>query len=168
MARRIATMLAAAVAAAVLPRAASADVGDVAQIRSLEARLAAAVEAKDVDAVMRCYAPGNRLVVFDVAPPRQYVGAAAYRKNWQGFFATVKGRPQFAIRDLYVEADDDLAYSHSIEHASGIDTRGKRFDLVVRVTEIYRKIAGRWLIVHEHSSVPVDLMTDKPDLSSKP
>jgi hypothetical protein len=27
---------------------------------------------------------------------------------------------------------------------------------------------GRWLIIHEHVSVPVDLDTGKPDLSSKP
>jgi ketosteroid isomerase-like protein len=26
---------------------------------------------------------------------------------------------------------------------------------------VYRKIEGKWLIVHEHVSVPVDLTTDK-------
>ena len=41
-------------------------------------------------------------------------------------------------------------------------------DLTVRVTDVYKKIKGKWLIVHEHVSVPVDLDTDKPDLQSKP
>ena len=38
----------------------------------------------------------------------------------------------------------------------------KRIDLVVRLTRVYRKIKGRWLIEHEQVSVPVDLDTDKP------
>jgi hypothetical protein len=38
----------------------------------------------------------------------------------------------------------------------------------VRVTDVYQKIRGLWFIVHEHVSVPVDLETDQPDLSSKP
>jgi ketosteroid isomerase-like protein len=167
--RRIVTRIAAtALFLAVPPAAAKAGGGDVAQIEALEARFAAAVKAKDVDAIMGFYVPTRRLVVFDVAPPRQYIGAAAYRKNWEGFFATVKGLPKFTISDLFVAADRNLAYSHSIQHVSGTDTRGKAFDLTVRVTEVYRRIGGVWLIEHEHVSVPVSLETDKPDLASKP
>jgi hypothetical protein len=33
---------------------------------------------------------------------------------------------------------------------------------------LYKKIRGKWLIVHEHVSVPVDLDTGKADLSFKP
>jgi len=36
------------------------------------------------------------------------------------------------------------------------------------VTDIYRKINGKWLIIHEHISVPVDLTTNKADLAAKP
>ncbi len=63
---------------------------DDAQIRALESRFAAALNAKDVDAIMKAYVPGESLVVFDVVPPRQYVGAAAYRKDWEGFLAQLK------------------------------------------------------------------------------
>jgi len=38
----------------------------------------------------------------------------------------------------------------------------------VRVTDVYRKVGGAWLIVLEHVSVPVDLGTGKGDLASKP
>jgi ketosteroid isomerase-like protein len=38
----------------------------------------------------------------------------------------------------------------------------------VRVTDGYRKIAGKWLIALEHISVPVDLKTGKASLSAKP
>jgi ketosteroid isomerase-like protein len=53
-----------------------------ADIRALEDRFVAALKAKDVDAIMKVYAPDQTLIVFDVVPPRQYVGAAAYRKDW--------------------------------------------------------------------------------------
>jgi ketosteroid isomerase-like protein len=48
------------------------------------------------------------------------------------------------------------------------DKEGKQVQLAVRVTDVYRKSQGKWLIIHEHVSVPVDLATGKPDVLSKP
>jgi ketosteroid isomerase-like protein len=157
-----------AIALALLPAAADAGAGDVAQIKALEGRFAAAFNAKDVDAIMKIYVPGESLFVFDLVPPRQYVGAAAYRKDWESFLATLKGPVKFEISGLEIAADRSLGYSHSIQHVSGTDANGKPVDVTVRVTDVYRKVRGRWLIAHEHVSVPVDLGTGKPDLSSKP
>jgi len=158
----------AAAALCSLPSAGFANASDVAKIRALEARYTAAFNAKNLDAIMKVYVPGKSLFVFDVVPPRQYVGAAAYRKDWEDFLAIFKGPLKFAISDLAIMAGRTLAYSHSIQRVSGTDTKGKPIDLTVRVTDVYRKIGGRWLIVHEHVSVPVDLATGKPDLMSKP
>jgi ketosteroid isomerase-like protein len=157
-----------AIALSVLPLAARAGAGDVAQIKALEGRFAAAFNAKDIGAIMKVYAPGPGLFVFDVVPPRQYVGADAYKKDWQSFLATFKGPVKFTISDLSVGAGRTFGYSHSIQTVSGTDKDGKPIDLTVRVTDVYRKIAGHWRVVHEHVSVPVDLATDKPDLTSKP
>ena len=145
---------------------ARADAG--ADIRALEERFVAAFKAKDVDAIMKVYAPDQTLVVFDVVPPRQYVGAAAYRKDWQTFFGSFEGPITVELTDLDVAADRNLAYSHSIQRVAGTDKQGKKLDLTVRVTDVYKKARGRWLIIHEHVSVPVDLDAGKPDLSSKP
>ena len=139
-----------------------------ADIGALEDRFVAAFKAKDVDAIMKLYAPGQGLVVFDVIPPRQYVGAAAYRKDWQNFLGGFNGPITVELTDLDVGADRNLAYSHSIQRVTGTDKQGKKLDLTVRVTDVYQKIRGRWYIVHEHVSVPVSLDTDKPDLTSKP
>jgi len=139
-----------------------------ADIRALENRFVAAFKAKDPDAIMKVYAPDQTLVVLDVVPPRQYVGAAAYRKDWQTFFDSFDGPLTVELTDLDVAADRNLAYSHSIQHVAGTDKQGKKLDLTVRVTDVYKKAHGRWLIVHEHVSVPVDLDTGKPDLASKP
>jgi uncharacterized protein (TIGR02246 family) len=137
-------------------------------IRGLEDRFVAAFKAKDVDAIMKVYAPGQTLVVFDVVPPRQYVGAAAYRKDWQTFLGSFDGPIAVDLTDLDIGVDRSLAYSHSIQRVTGTDKQGKKLDLTVRVTDVYQKTRGRWFIVHEHVSVPVDLDADKPDLSSKP
>src|ERR1700736_5862933 len=61
------------------------------EIRALEERFATAFCAKDVTAIMKNYAPGNELFVFDVSVPRQYVGFDAYKKDWEDFFATFPG-----------------------------------------------------------------------------
>ena len=139
-----------------------------ADIRALEDRFIAAFKAKDLDAIMKVYAPDRTLVVFDVVPPRQYVGAAAYRKDWQAFLGNFDDPITVELTDLGVAADRNLAYSHSIQHVAGTDKQGKKLDLTVRVTDVYKKAHGRWEIIHEHVSVPVDLATDKPDLASKP
>lgn len=139
-----------------------------AEIKALEDQLVAAFKAKNVDAIMKAYAPDETLLVFDVVPPRQYVGAAAYRKDWQQFFDMFDGPIKVELSDLDIVADHNHAYSHSIQRVAGTDKAGKPIDVTVRVTDVYHKTKGHWQIVHEHVSVPVDLATGKPDLSSKP
>jgi uncharacterized protein (TIGR02246 family) len=140
--------------------------GDEAAIRAVEARFATAFNAKDVDAIMKVYAPD--VFVFDVVPPRQYAGAAAYRKDWEGLMTGFKGPLKFELTDLAVDVDGPVAWSHSIQRVTGTDPTGKPSDMTVRVTDVYRKTADGWRIVQEHVSVPVDLETGKPDLQSRP
>ena len=156
------------VALSMMSFGAPARADDRAEIRALEERFVAAMKAKDLDAIMKVYAPGRTLFVFDVIPPRQYVGAAAYRKDWQTFLDTFEGPITVELTDLDAAADRNLAFSHSIQRVAGTDKQGKKLDLTVRVTDVYKKARGRWLIIHEHVSVPVDLDSDKPDLNSKP
>lgn len=145
----------------------AATVDDEAAIRALEERFAAALNAGDIDAMMKNYVPDKSLVVFDVVPPRQHLGADEYRKAWVGFFAHFKSTPKIAITDLGITVDGNLAFSHSIQRVTGTDKQGRPVDRTVRVTDGYRKIAGEWLITLEHVSVPVDLATGKPDFTSK-
>jgi len=157
-------MLALASATAGIAKAAD----DEAEIRALEGSFAAAFNAGDINAMMKHYVPDTSLVVFDVVPPRQHLGAAAYRKAWVSFFAVFEGTPKIAITDLGITVDGNLAFSHSIQHVTGTDKRGHSIDRTVRVTDGYRKIDGTWLIALEHISVPVDLATGKADLASRP
>jgi ketosteroid isomerase-like protein len=140
---------------------------DEAAIRALEKSFTEAFNAGDVDAMMTHYVPDDSLVVFDVVPPRQHLGAKAYRQAWVHFFARFKGTPKIGIADLGISADGQVGFSHSIQHVTGTDQEGRPVDRTVRVTDGYRRVGGNWLIALEHISVPVDLATGKPDLTSK-
>jgi ketosteroid isomerase-like protein len=139
-------------------------------IRALETKFAMAFVAKNVDEIMKFYAPGDQLLVFDLITPRQYAGWDAYKKDWESTFAMMKGTPEFDTKDLSVTTDGKLAWSHSIQHASWTGTDGTPFEMTVRVTDCYKKIDGKWLIVLEHVSVPLDFSGPKPspDMMSKP
>jgi ketosteroid isomerase-like protein len=141
---------------------------DEAAIRALESRFGDAFRGRDVAAIMRLYAPGADLFVFDVGPPRQHVGWDDYRKDWQDGFDAYPGPVGFTISDLSVTVVGTAAYGHSIQKVQYTRKDGSKFDVVVRVSDVYRKLHGRWLIVQEHVSVPVDLDAGIPDLMSKP
>ena len=140
---------------------------DKAQIEALEASFAAAFNAKDIAKIMSCYAHDG-LFVFDVAPPRQHVGWEDYKKDWKSLFVTITGPLTFKISELDVTAVGSVGYAHSIQNLRWTTAGGTAAELTVRVTDVYRKMAGKWLIVQEHVSVPVDLRTGKGDLLSKP
>lgn len=150
-----------------VPKARTA-ANDEAEIRQLIERFAKAVRAKDLNAIMSIYEPGRTLVVFDLVPPMQYLGSDAYQKDWQEFLARYKGAIDFEVRDLSILTGDGVAFSHSLERVSGTLANGQKSDLWVRVTDCYRKIHGKWLITHEHVSVPVDLDNGKAVLDLKP
>jgi len=130
---------------------------DEAAIRALEDRFVAAFNDGDIDAIMKNYVPDSSLVVFDVVPRKQNFGADAYRADWVDFFSHFQGRPKIAITELGITVSGDLGFSHSRQHVTGIDKKGNAVDRWVRVTDGYRKIGGKWLIVLEHVSVPVEL-----------
>ncbi len=147
---------------------AHADSNDIVQIQTLENNLAAAAEARNLDAIMSTYVPDETLFVFDVIPPRQYVGAKAFRKDWDEFLGSTKGPLKYSITDVAVVVVGDVAYGHSIQRIVATGVKGDPLDLTTRVTDVYRKLLGKWMIVQEHISIPVDLDTGKPDYASKP
>jgi ketosteroid isomerase-like protein len=101
---------------------------------------------------MSHYAPD--ILLFDLAPPLQYKGADAYRKNWEEWFATWQGPIGYEIHNLSITAGDGVAFSHSLNRIRGTRTSGEKTDVWVRATACRRKINGKWLITHEHVSVP--------------
>jgi len=97
---------------------------DEADVNASVQHLVAAVNAKDLNGIMAYYSPDESLFVFDALPPRQYVGAAAYRKNWEGFLAAYPGALHAEVTDWKTETEGSLAYGHGIFRTTGPDKDG--------------------------------------------
>jgi len=160
--------VAGAIALFIFARQSSAKESDDAEIRATEAAMIKAFAAKDLDHGLAGYVQDETLFVFDAIPPRQFVGIKAWRANNEGFIAMFQGPLKAEMSDLSVNANGKLGFGHNIQHFSGTDKNGKPIDLTFRVSDGYKKINGKWMIVEEHLSFPVDIATGSADLSSKP
>jgi ketosteroid isomerase-like protein len=142
-------------------------VDDKAGIEALEQQYIKAFNAKDVNAIMAIYAPGDQLFVFDAVPPREYPSWEAYKKDWEGLFAAYPGPITDTMEELSINIVGQVAYAHHVEAGHFSRKDGTGVDVVVRVTDVFRKLNGKWLIVQEHVSFPVDIDSAKADLLSK-
>jgi len=100
--------------------------------------------------------------------PRQYVGASAYRRSWEGLLAEFEGPIKVELSDMVVSADGTIGYGHKIHHVIGTNAHGDKIEITVRISDVYLKQHGDWVIVQEHVSVPLDAKTMTPDLMSRP
>jgi ketosteroid isomerase-like protein len=162
------SLLAIALACAAVPSAARAASADQAQVQVLYAQFAREFRRKDVDGIMSHYVHDTTLFVFDVTPPREHIGWDDYRKDWKAFFRLFRGAPAFDIRELQIVTSGDVAYTRSIQHVRGTLMNKHKADFVVRVTDVLRRANGKWFIVQEHVSVPVNILTGNADLQSRP
>ncbi len=141
---------------------------DEAQIRALLDRWRLAYTHKDLPGVMSIYATGPDLVAYDITPPLQYRGFAAYRKDYQDYFDQFSGALEVEERDVHVSADGDIGYAFGLERVGGVLKSGGKSETWTRFTTIFRKIGGRWYAVHDHISVPTDFATGKSALDPRP
>jgi ketosteroid isomerase-like protein len=155
-----------AIAGSAISSRADAQSNDNAAISALYQQFANAFRQKDLNTIMLPYIHSNTLFVFDVSTPREHVGWDNYRADWKGFFDSIKGKPTFSISELSVTISGDVAYTHSIQSFTG--NMGNLHAMAVRVTDVLRKVNGKWLIVQEHVSVPINFTTLKPDFMSRP
>jgi ketosteroid isomerase-like protein len=121
----------------------------------------AAVRAKDVDRVMAHYAP-EVISFYPAAPPSVFRGAASVRKNWEDWFSVLTGSIGYDITDQHITANGDFAYFHSLNHITSTHASGQPDEFWVRVTVGLKKINGKWLTMHEHVSLPIEMGTGKP------
>ena len=139
-----------------------------AEIRELYDRWAKAFRVHDLDGIMSVYVSGDELMAYDIVPPLQYVGKDKYRKDYEEFLSQYQGPIDIEYRDLRIIAGENVAFIHALERMSGTLKNGQKSDLWVRATSGLRKINGKWLIVHDHISVPADFETGKAALDLKP
>ena len=105
---------------------------------------------------------------FGIVAPLQYKGKDAYRKDYLEFLAQYDGPIHIEYRDTRILSSGDLGIIHALERMTGKLKSGEQSDLWLRATSVVRKIHGKWLIVHDHISVPVDFETGKAVLNLNP
>ena len=149
------------------PQAATAN-KDESEIRAMLDRWAKAFQAHDIEGIMANYAPGDAVVAYDIVPPLQYKGKNAYGKDYAEFLAQYDGPIQVDFRDMRILSSGDVGFVHCLERLTGKLKSGQPSDLWVRYTGGLRKMNGKWLIVHDHVSVPADFETGKASLDLKP
>jgi ketosteroid isomerase-like protein len=119
-----------------------------------------AMHAKDLDRLMALYSPD--IVYFDVVPPLRYVGSAALRGRFSRWFDGYQGPIAMEARDLEIRSSGDIAVAHWLSRAGGTLQNGRTVGVWVRATSCCQRVDHRWLITHEHASVPVDLASGSP------
>ncbi|WP_378741778.1 YybH family protein [Nocardia brasiliensis] len=127
---------------------------DAAEIRGVIDKWVAAFRNRDVAAAMAIHAVDT--VSFDIVPPLRYVGTDDYRKPWEETFENFTGPIEFEVRDLDITIGGDVAFSRSLNRMTGTMADGQPTDFWFRWTACFQKRDGRWLIVHDHTSVPTD------------
>ena len=118
-----------------------------------------AIRARDVDRLMSLYAPD--ILYFDVVPPLRYSGTAALRRRFQQWFDAYKDSLKVESRDFEISASGDIAVAHWLSRVSGTLKNGHEAGFWVRVTSCCQRSNDRWLVTHEHISLPVDVMSGK-------
>jgi uncharacterized protein (TIGR02246 family) len=123
------------------------------QIRTLIERWANAVHAGDMDGVLADHS--DDIVMFDVPPPNEVRGKAAYRDTWPPFFKWQEQGALFEIVSLDVIAGSDVAFAHALLRCGTKEELEKEPDNRLRLTIGLRKQDGRWQVTHEHHSFPL-------------
>jgi ketosteroid isomerase-like protein len=122
------------------------------EVRALLDSRVDACWAKDIDRLMSLYSPD--IVYYDVVPPLQYAGSANVRSNFIRWFNEYDGPIGLETHDLEITTSADVAFAHMLHLASGQPNNGNNNAIWVRSTVCCRKSSGKWLITHEHISIP--------------
>jgi ketosteroid isomerase-like protein len=121
-----------------------------AEVRELVGAEVRAINAKDLKALSDIWAQNDGILMFDVAPPGRFQGWDRIGRQWKDFFERFSDL-QLGIDGLQVGVEGSLAYATYDWTLAGtmgqyaLQDRGQ-------ATAIYRKLDGRWRLVHAHYS----------------
>lgn len=136
------------------------------EIRAIVDERVAAVRTKSTSPLAERQHP--EVIGFNVLPPLQLRGSDAIAEQMQAWFNSYPGDIGYEVRDLNIAADGDVAFCSFLYHVSGTLSDGNTVNMWVRATLGCRRIDGRWLITHDHESVPFDPATGQALITLAP
>jgi ketosteroid isomerase-like protein len=137
-----------------------------ADIRRVVDAQASAVGRGDVDAMVADVA--DDIVSFDVVNPLRRLGGGSVRERAAAWVASFDGPITWDNRDVVITAAGDVAFASMLSRVSGTLKNGTRIDMFFRKTLGLRRRDGRWVITHDHASVPFDPDTGQASLALQP
>ncbi len=135
------------------------------EIRELINNQLAAIRKKDVESILPFYS--EDVIQFDVVNPLRNKGAEGIKKRMEEWFGTFTGEIEMEAIELSISANENIGFIHCLKHVNG-NTKNGKLDMYWRETACFEKIKGKWLITHQHSSVPFDTSNGKASLNLKP
>jgi ketosteroid isomerase-like protein len=127
------------------------------EVRALLDSRSEAIRMKDIDRLMSFYSPD--IVYFDIVPGLRYTGSAALRPRFLEWFDAFQGAIGQEIGDLNISASGDIAVAYMLIRAGGTLKSGQEVGYWVRGTSVFERLNDRWLVTHEHVSLPVDFQS---------
>jgi ketosteroid isomerase-like protein len=122
---------------------------------------------RHINEIMEYFDDTPEMLQFDVTSPREFKGTA-FRKHFNDVVTMFSANTKVDIMDMQTHADNHLAFVSSLQRSYGTDPKGEPFEFTIRVTDCFRKVNGKWKIVHQHASFPIDSMeSGKADFQSK-
>jgi ketosteroid isomerase-like protein len=136
------------------------------EVAAARAAWVEAFTAQDLDRMMSFYAEDIYSYDLMAAPvgdglAMAFDGEAIWRQNWIGFFGMFDDDLVITIDDLTVYQQGDLATVRGLTRLEGTLVGGPFVDMWVRETNVLRRVDDRWLVLHDHVSVPFDFATDQ-------
>ena len=133
----------------------------IAEITAIEHEMAG---AQGVNGVTRTWAPD--MVWYEIGPVEIHGGKPATSLTAKQFQAL--GQVRTRILRLQVNADCELGYAFSVQNFVADTANGKTtINFMMRETDIFERRAGKWSLVHQHLSLPVDLASGQAVISSR-
>jgi ketosteroid isomerase-like protein len=100
------------------------------------------------------FATDADLIFFDIEPLK-YNGWSEYQKGVMKVFEPYSTMKCTVNDDVHGGRSGNMAWTAGTVNCHAQKKDGGVDDLVLRTSEIYQKRGGKWLIVHEHASVPM-------------
>ena len=97
-------------------------------------------------------APEN--IFYDITP-MQYHGWAEWAKGANDFFSGFKSFKLTIVGNPDIHQSGDFAWFTELWHLDAVGKDGKAVTFDGRGTSILQQREGKWLIVHEHDSIPL-------------
>mgnify|MGYP001318996001 FL=1 len=125
------------------------------QLRALIPKIVQAWESMDLGKIDPYYAADSDLTFFDIAPLK-YANWTEYRTGVQKMFFEPNRSLKFTLKDdLRIHRRGQLAWATFTFGADVVSKQGANSHLDGRRTLLLEQRNSRWVVVHEHVSVPL-------------